>query len=84
MIGSVLVASTKPISSERRVRLSESVGQAALIIANHRNLALAEMHALSDTLTGLPNRRRPKQRICATPLSCEDARYERGNEPHPS
>lgn len=57
VIGSVLVASPKPINGKRRVHLSESVGHAAPIIANHRNLALAEMHALSDTLTGLPNRR---------------------------
>jgi diguanylate cyclase (GGDEF)-like protein len=57
VIGSVLVTSAKPISSERRLRLTESVAQAAPIIANHRNLALAEMHALSDPLTGLPNRR---------------------------
>jgi diguanylate cyclase (GGDEF)-like protein len=57
VIGSVLVACAKPISAERRLRLTESVAQAAPIIANHRNLALAEMHALSDPLTGLPNRR---------------------------
>jgi diguanylate cyclase (GGDEF)-like protein len=57
VIGSVLVASPKPISSERRLRLSESVAQAAPIIANHRNLAVAETHALSDPLTGLANRR---------------------------
>jgi diguanylate cyclase (GGDEF)-like protein len=66
VIGSVLVASSKPISSERRLRLSECVGQAAPIIANHRNLALAEMHALSDTLTGLPNRRAAEETLKRT------------------
>jgi diguanylate cyclase (GGDEF)-like protein len=63
VIGSVLVASPKPISSERRQRLSESVAQAAPIIANHRNLALAELHALSDPLTGLPNRRQADETL---------------------
>ena len=63
VIGSVLVASPKSISSERRLRLSESVGQAAPVIANHRSLALAEMHALSDTLTGLPNRRSAEETL---------------------
>jgi diguanylate cyclase (GGDEF)-like protein len=63
VIGSVLVASINPISSYRRVRLGQSVGQAAPIIANHRNLALAEIHALSDTLTGLPNRRAAEETL---------------------
>ena len=63
VIGSVLVASPKPISNGRRLRLSESVAQAAPIIANHRNLAVAEMHALSDPLTGLPNRRQADETL---------------------
>ncbi len=57
VIGSVLVASKKPIDAERRARLRESVAQAAPILANQRNLAIAERRAASDALTGLPNRR---------------------------
>ena len=56
-IGSVLVASRKAIDANRRARLRESVAQAAPILANQRNLAVAERHAASDALTGLPNRR---------------------------
>jgi diguanylate cyclase (GGDEF)-like protein len=57
VIGSVLVASRQPIDADRRARLRESVAQAAPILANQRNLAIAEMRASSDALTGLPNRR---------------------------
>jgi diguanylate cyclase (GGDEF)-like protein len=57
IIGSVLVASTKAITDERRDRLRESVAQAAPILANQRNLTLAEMAARADSLTGLANRR---------------------------
>lgn len=57
IIGSVLVASAKVIQEERRDRLRESVAQAAPILANQRNLALAETAARADSLTGLANRR---------------------------
>jgi diguanylate cyclase (GGDEF)-like protein len=57
VIGSVLVISTKAIGAGRNARLRESVAQAAPILANQRNLAIAERRAASDTLTGLPNRR---------------------------
>ena len=57
VIGSVLVASKKPIGADRRARLRDSVAQAAPILANQRNLAIAEGRAASDALTGLPNRR---------------------------
>jgi diguanylate cyclase (GGDEF)-like protein len=57
VIGSVLVASRKPIDADRRARLRDSVAQAAPILANQRNLAIAEERAASDALTGLPNRR---------------------------
>lgn len=57
VIGSVLVASRKGIDAGRRARLRESVAQAAPILANQRNLAIAERRAASDALTGLPNRR---------------------------
>jgi diguanylate cyclase (GGDEF)-like protein len=57
VIGSVLVVSKRSIDADRRARLRESVAQAAPILANQRNLAVAERRAASDTLTGLPNRR---------------------------
>jgi diguanylate cyclase (GGDEF)-like protein len=57
VIGSVLVASKGSIDAERRARLRDSVAQAAPILANQRNLAIAERRAASDVLTGLPNRR---------------------------
>ena len=45
------------IGERERSRLRDSVVQAAPILANQRNLALAELRAASDALTGLPNRR---------------------------
>ncbi len=57
VIGSVLVARKKAIAERERVRVRDSVVQAAPILANQRNLALAEFRAASDALTGLPNRR---------------------------
>jgi diguanylate cyclase (GGDEF)-like protein len=57
VIGSVLVAREQPIDESERTRLRESVVQAAPILANQRNLAVAETRAASDALTGLPNRR---------------------------
>jgi len=57
VIGSVLVARAGAIGERERNRVRESVVQAAPILANQRNLALAETRAASDALTGLPNRR---------------------------
>jgi diguanylate cyclase (GGDEF)-like protein len=57
VIGSVLVVTDNPIDAYRRGRLRESIVQATPILANQRNLNLAETRAASDTLTGLPNRR---------------------------
>jgi diguanylate cyclase (GGDEF)-like protein len=57
VIGSVLVVSKASIGSNDRVRVRESVSQAAPILANQRNLKIAETRAASDALTGLPNRR---------------------------
>jgi diguanylate cyclase (GGDEF)-like protein len=57
VIGSVLVARSKKIAQRERGRVRDSVVQAAPILANQRNLALAQLRAASDALTGLPNRR---------------------------
>jgi diguanylate cyclase (GGDEF)-like protein len=57
VIGAVLVAQTKKIKQAQRQGMRDAVIQAAPILANQRNLALAERRATSDQLTGLPNRR---------------------------
>ena len=57
VIGAVLVTSrSEPREHERR-RIREAVGQAAPVLANLRNLAIAELRAATDALTGLPNQR---------------------------
>jgi diguanylate cyclase (GGDEF)-like protein len=57
VIGAVLVENGKPLDESERMRIRESVAQAAPVLANLRNLALAETRAATDVLTGLPNRR---------------------------
>jgi diguanylate cyclase (GGDEF)-like protein len=57
VIGSVLVAHDRELGREAEARLQESVAQAAPVLANLRNLAIAETRAATDALTGLPNRR---------------------------
>jgi diguanylate cyclase (GGDEF)-like protein len=63
VIGAVLVAHEKEIAARGRAGIRESVIQAAPILANQRNLALAERRAASDALTGLPNRRSADETI---------------------
>lgn len=57
VIGSVLVEHDAPLGQEETTALRESVSQAAPVLANLRNLALAEFRAATDALTGLPNKR---------------------------
>ena len=57
VIGSVLTTSPHAATDEERRRAHDSVTQAAPVLANLRNLALAELRAATDALTGLPNRR---------------------------
>jgi diguanylate cyclase (GGDEF)-like protein len=56
-LGSVLVNGPAVFPSEDRRRIRESVSHAAPVLANLRNLAVAEQRASTDALTGLPNRR---------------------------
>src|SRR5581483_6891427 len=63
VIGSVLVARTRRIHQRERGELRNAVVQAAPIVANQRNLALAEQRAASDALTGLPNRRSAEEAL---------------------
>ena len=57
VIGSVLVRNDRMLESEERQRVADSVSQAAPVLANLRNLAIAENRAATDALTGLPNSR---------------------------
>jgi diguanylate cyclase (GGDEF)-like protein len=57
VIGSVLVAHADPLSDEHRLRVRDSVAQAAPVLANLHNLAIAQLRAATDSLTGLPNAR---------------------------
>ena len=57
VIGAVLVAAPGRIAEDAHGQLRDAVIQAAPIIANQRNLSIAETRAASDPLTGLPNRR---------------------------
>ena len=57
VIGSVLVAHGDPLSDEHRLRVRDSVTQAAPVLANLRNLGIAQLRAATDSLTGLPNAR---------------------------
>jgi diguanylate cyclase (GGDEF)-like protein len=57
VIGSVLVSHDVPLTMPQRSRIHESVGQAAPVLADLRNLAIAEVRAATDGLTGLPNAR---------------------------
>jgi diguanylate cyclase (GGDEF)-like protein len=57
VIGSVLVRNDRPLDGDERNRIADSVSQAAPVLANLRNLAIAENRAATDALTGLPNAR---------------------------
>jgi diguanylate cyclase (GGDEF)-like protein len=57
VIGSVLVNRSGPCDDHERRQLRDSVSQAAPVLANLRNLAIAELRAATDALTGLPNKR---------------------------
>ena len=57
VIGAVLVACRQPITEDVRRRVEQTVAQAAPVLVNLRNLSDAEERAVTDTLTGLPNKR---------------------------
>jgi diguanylate cyclase (GGDEF)-like protein len=62
VIGSVLVArEAKPIKPRERRRLAATVASAGPVLANLRNLAIAETRAVTDSLTGLANARAAAQ-----------------------
>lgn len=57
VIGSVLVNHEDTLDDADETRIRSSVTQAAPVLGNLRNLALAEFRANNDSLTGLPNKR---------------------------
>lgn len=57
VIGSVLASRETGLSESETETMRGSVTQAAPLLANLRNLALAELRAGTDSLTGLPNQR---------------------------
>jgi diguanylate cyclase (GGDEF)-like protein len=57
VIGSLLIAHEDPLDDHGRRLISETVTYTAPVLANLRNLAIAERRAHTDSLTGLPNRR---------------------------
>lgn len=57
VIGSALLVRDTPLEPYEDQRLRDSVSQAAPVLANLRNLAIAELRASTDALTGLPNTR---------------------------
>lgn len=57
VVGAVLVDHRRRLEDRRHELIEESVAEAAPVIANLRNLAVAEIRAATDGLTGLPNQR---------------------------
>jgi diguanylate cyclase (GGDEF)-like protein len=57
VIGSVLVNTPRRTDDAERRLVRSSVSQAAPVLANLRNLAIAELRAATDSLTALPNKR---------------------------
>jgi diguanylate cyclase (GGDEF)-like protein len=57
VIGSVLLNRPGAYAEAEEEQIRESVAQAAPVLANLRNLAVAEIRAATDGLTGLPNQR---------------------------
>jgi len=57
VIGSVLAAHGQLLDEHEQRSIREAVTQAAPVLGNLRNLAIAELRAATDSLTGLPNKR---------------------------
>jgi diguanylate cyclase (GGDEF)-like protein len=57
VIGSVLIEHPKALGHGDADYIASSIGEASPILANLRNLSIAELRAATDVLTGLPNKR---------------------------
>ncbi|MBN1530399.1 MAG: diguanylate cyclase [Thermoleophilaceae bacterium] len=63
VIGSVLVEHPKPLPGYDVEHIASSISEAAPVLANMRNLAVAEFRAATDALTGLPNGRSVRESL---------------------
>jgi diguanylate cyclase (GGDEF)-like protein len=63
VIGSLLVTRGRRLGERRVETISGAVNQAAPVLANLRNLAIAEHRAATDALTGLPNARSMREAL---------------------
>jgi diguanylate cyclase (GGDEF)-like protein len=63
VIGSVLLEHPEPLLPHQAAAMGDSVSQAAPVLANLRDLALAESRASTDGLTALPNQRAVKETV---------------------
>ncbi len=63
VIGALLVTHHKGVDADGGKALSGAVNQAAPVLANLRNLAIAEHRAATDGLTGLPNARSVREML---------------------
>jgi diguanylate cyclase (GGDEF)-like protein len=57
VIGTVLTQGDRPLREDERQEVEDAVAQAAPVVANLRNLAIAEERASTDGLTSVPNAR---------------------------
>jgi diguanylate cyclase (GGDEF)-like protein len=57
VIGAVLTETPESLDGRAEKSIRDAVSLAAPVLGNLRNLAIAEMRAATDSLTGLPNRR---------------------------
>lgn len=57
VFGSMLITHPQSLSSAEQRTVSDTIAYSTPVLANLRNLALAERRARTDSLTGLPNRR---------------------------
>jgi diguanylate cyclase (GGDEF)-like protein len=57
VIGTVLIRHSRPLEESEVRSITDSVAQAAPVLANLKTIAVAENRASTDALTGLPNRR---------------------------
>jgi diguanylate cyclase (GGDEF)-like protein len=73
VIGSLLVLKDRAIKPLERERIVVAVSQAAPILANLRNLAIAEHRAATDPLTKLPNARSVQEALIRMVAQAERA-----------
>jgi diguanylate cyclase (GGDEF)-like protein len=73
VIGSLLVVKERAIKPVERERIVVAVSQAAPILANLRNLAIAEHRAATDPLTKLPNARSVQEALIRMVAQAERA-----------